>query len=129
MLEHLAFSANVYTLCKKNDCENRLGLGGPAVGFLTGMIGSFAIGYILEDHLSEITLTVVVCFSSFLLAEATPIKVGWGKERWGGERGTIKRGGGGGGGRKSERVGQGDDRGAEGMTIYGHNTTQKHTHS
>eukprot|EP00903_Cladosiphon_okamuranus_P017333 g15970.t1 len=53
----------------------RLGLGGPVVGFLTGMIGSFAIGYILEDHLSEITLTVVVCFSSFLLAEATQIKV------------------------------------------------------
>eukprot|EP00752_Nemacystus_decipiens_P004872 g4435.t1 len=53
----------------------RLGLGGPVVGFLTGMVGSFAIGYILEDHLSEITLTVVVCFSSFLLAEATPIKV------------------------------------------------------
>lgn len=53
----------------------RLGLGGPVIGFLTGMLGSFAIGYILEDHLSEITLTVVVCFSSFLLAEATPIKV------------------------------------------------------
>ncbi|CAN0184843.1 unnamed protein product, partial [Hapterophycus canaliculatus] len=53
----------------------RLGLGGPCVGFLTGMIGSFVIGYILEDHLSEITCTVVVCFSAFLLAEATPLRV------------------------------------------------------
>ncbi|CAN0007156.1 unnamed protein product [Pylaiella littoralis] len=53
----------------------RLGLGGPVVGFLTGMVGSSAIGYILEDHLSEITCTVVVCFSSFLLAEATPLRV------------------------------------------------------
>ncbi|CAM9631642.1 unnamed protein product, partial [Ectocarpus sp. 12 AP-2014] len=35
---------------------------------------SFAIGYILEDHLSEITCTVVVCFSAFLLAEATPLR-------------------------------------------------------
>lgn len=36
---------------------------------------SFAIGYILEDHLSEITCTVVVCFSAFLLAEATRLRV------------------------------------------------------
>lgn len=39
------------------------------------MCRSFVIGYILEDHLSEITCTVVVCFSAFLLAEATPLRV------------------------------------------------------
>lgn len=39
------------------------------------LFSSFAIGYILDDHLSEITCTVVVCFSAFLLAEATPLRV------------------------------------------------------
>ncbi|CAM9593123.1 unnamed protein product [Sphacelaria rigidula] len=53
----------------------RLGLGGPCVGLFVGTIGAFFVGYILEDHLSEITCTVVVCFSAFLLAEATPLKV------------------------------------------------------
>lgn len=36
---------------------------------------AFTVGYILEDHLSEITCTVVVCFSAFLLAEATILEV------------------------------------------------------
>ncbi|CAM9338058.1 unnamed protein product [Discosporangium mesarthrocarpum] len=53
----------------------RLGLGGTAVGLGVGAIGAFVVGYILEDHLSEITCTVVVCFSAFLIAEATVLKV------------------------------------------------------
>ncbi|CAM9911883.1 unnamed protein product, partial [Chrysoparadoxa australica] len=53
----------------------RLSLGGPLVGAVLGMAGSFCLGYIMDDGQSEITVTVIVCFTSFLIAEATALHV------------------------------------------------------
>ncbi|CAM9412929.1 unnamed protein product [Chrysoparadoxa australica] len=53
----------------------RLALGGPAVGLAVGAAGAFLIGYMLEDPISELSSTVVVCYSAFLLAEATVLRV------------------------------------------------------
>lgn len=46
---------------------------GPVVGVVLGMLGSFSLGYIIDDGLTEITLTVIVCFSAFMISEATKV--------------------------------------------------------
>lgn len=48
---------------------------GPVVGVVLGMLGSFSLGYIIDDALTEITLTVIVCFSAFMISEATKVNV------------------------------------------------------
>ncbi|KAG5183566.1 Sodium/hydrogen exchanger family-domain-containing protein [Tribonema minus] len=51
----------------------RLALGGPLLGLAVGIVGSFVLGRILDDAFSEITITIVLCYSAFLLAEATAL--------------------------------------------------------
>ena len=46
---------------------------GPVVGVVLGMLGSFSLGYIIDDAMTEITLTVIVCFSAFMISEATEV--------------------------------------------------------
>ncbi|CAN0042863.1 unnamed protein product [Scytosiphon promiscuus] len=53
----------------------RMALGGPLVGAVIGMFGSFLLGYIIDDAMTEITLTVIVCFSSFMISESTTLHV------------------------------------------------------
>jgi NhaP-type Na+/H+ or K+/H+ antiporter len=53
----------------------RLALGGPLLGLAVGMLGSFILGRILDDAFSEITITIVLCYSAFMLAEATEVSV------------------------------------------------------
>lgn len=44
------------------------------VGLALGMFGSFLLGYIIDDAMTEITVTVIVCFSSFIISEATTVR-------------------------------------------------------
>ncbi|CAM9498813.1 unnamed protein product, partial [Ectocarpus sp. 12 AP-2014] len=53
----------------------RMSFGGPMVGLALGMFGSFLLGYIIDDAMTEITVTVIVCFSSFIISEATALHV------------------------------------------------------
>lgn len=71
---HAPTTADAFVYRYRNRNRNRL-LSSCPFPALQSSRRSFVIGYILEDHLSEITCTVVVCFSAFLLAEATPFKV------------------------------------------------------
>jgi len=41
------------------------------------MFGSFLLGYIIDDAMTEITLTVIVCFSSFMISESTKVRTGF----------------------------------------------------
>ncbi|CAN0374685.1 unnamed protein product, partial [Hapterophycus canaliculatus] len=52
----------------------RMSFGGPLVGAVIGMFGSFLLGYIIDDAMTEITLTVIVCFSSFMISESTTVR-------------------------------------------------------
>ncbi len=47
------------------------------VGLVLGMFGSFLLGYIIDDAMTEITLTVIVCFSSFMISESTKVRAGF----------------------------------------------------
>ena len=47
---------------------------GPLVGLVLGMFGSFLLGYIIDDAMTEITLTLIVCFSSFMISESTSVR-------------------------------------------------------
>lgn len=53
----------------------RLSLGGPLVGIVMGCVGTFALGYVIDDASTEITITIIVCFSAFLISEATNLRV------------------------------------------------------
>lgn len=53
----------------------RLALGGPALGALLGLVGAFMLGYVINDPLVEVSVTVVLTFCTFALCEATSIKV------------------------------------------------------
>eukprot|EP00903_Cladosiphon_okamuranus_P022319 g20525.t1 len=53
----------------------RMSFGGPVVGLVMGMFGSFLLGYIIDDAMTEITLTLIVCFSSFMISESTKLHV------------------------------------------------------
>ncbi len=44
-------------------------LGGPAIGVGVGVAASTALGYILNDPASEITVTIVAGYGAYLLAE------------------------------------------------------------
>ncbi|CAN0216155.1 unnamed protein product, partial [Discosporangium mesarthrocarpum] len=57
------------------DFGARLALGGPAIGIALGVIASLVLGFVVNDALTEITLTVVMAFSTFALCESTKIKV------------------------------------------------------
>lgn len=54
---------------------SRLALGGPAIGAVIGMMGAFVLGYVINDALVEVSLTVLLAFSTFALCEATRVKV------------------------------------------------------
>lgn len=54
---------------------SRLALGGPAIGGAMGIAGAFALGYVINDALVEVSLTVVLAYSTFALCEATSVKV------------------------------------------------------
>jgi NhaP-type Na+/H+ or K+/H+ antiporter len=49
----------------------RLSIGGPLIGIAVGAAASYVLGFILNDPLSEITVTVVVGFGCYVLAEST----------------------------------------------------------
>jgi len=49
----------------------RLGALGPVVGSLVGWGATTMLGYMLNDTLNEIAITVVACFASFTIAEST----------------------------------------------------------
>ncbi|CAM9333885.1 unnamed protein product [Scytosiphon promiscuus] len=53
----------------------RLALGGPAIGAVVGIMGAFVLGYVINDALVEVSLTLLLAFSTFALCEATSIKV------------------------------------------------------
>jgi NhaP-type Na+/H+ or K+/H+ antiporter len=54
----------------------RLALGGPLVGIAIGAATSFCLAnFTFNDMQSEVTLTVVGCYSCFLIAEGTPLHV------------------------------------------------------
>lgn len=53
----------------------RLALGGPAIGAAIGLAGAFVLGYVINDALVEVSLTVLLAFSTFALCEATRVKV------------------------------------------------------
>lgn len=53
----------------------RLALGGPLVGIVVGVICAILVGYIFNDPISEIAVTVIACYASFLVAEGTPLHV------------------------------------------------------
>ncbi|KAG5188562.1 Cation/H+ exchanger, partial [Tribonema minus] len=53
----------------------RASLGGPAIGFVLGLAAAQALRLIVNDALAEITLTLVMCYSTWLVAENTPIHV------------------------------------------------------
>lgn len=55
---------------------SRLALGGPAIGAVIGLAGAFVLGYVINDALVEVSLTVLLAFATFALCEATRIKVG-----------------------------------------------------
>lgn len=54
---------------------SRLALGGPAIGAVIGLAGAFVLGYVINDALVEVSLTVLLAFATFALCEATRIKV------------------------------------------------------
>ncbi|CAM9193771.1 unnamed protein product, partial [Ectocarpus fasciculatus] len=54
---------------------SRLALGGPAIGAVIGIMGAFVLGYVINDALVEVSLTVLLAFSTFALCEATRVKV------------------------------------------------------
>jgi len=54
---------------------SRLALGGPVVGIVAGFVGAFIIGYIVNDPLAEIILTVIISYGTFALCESTELKV------------------------------------------------------
>ncbi|CAM9175603.1 unnamed protein product [Ectocarpus sp. 12 AP-2014] len=54
---------------------SRLALGGPAIGAVIGIMGAFVLGYVINDALVEVSLTVLLAFSTFALCEATHVKV------------------------------------------------------
>lgn len=54
---------------------SRLALGGPAIGASIGLAGAFVLGYVINDALVEVSLTVLLAFSTFALCEATRVKV------------------------------------------------------
>eukprot|EP00752_Nemacystus_decipiens_P004989 g4537.t1 len=54
---------------------SRLALGGPAIGAVIGLAGAFVLGYVINDALVEVSLTVLLAYSTFALCEATKIKV------------------------------------------------------
>lgn len=49
----------------------RLSVGGPIIGLCIGATASWVLGFILNDPLSEITITLVVGYGSFIVAEST----------------------------------------------------------
>eukprot|EP00953_Heterococcus_sp_UTEX-ZZ885_P019209 10743-Heterococcus_DN1.PRE.1 len=53
----------------------RLTFGGMLLGLIIGAISASAVGYILEDPVAELTVTVVACFTAFLIGDATPLHV------------------------------------------------------
>lgn len=54
----------------------RLSLGGPALGIVIGLLGSFVMGFIINDVVTEVSLTLLLSYGSFALAESTDLKVG-----------------------------------------------------
>lgn len=44
------------------------------MGAVIGMFGSFLLGYIIDDAMTEITVTLIVCFSSFMISESTTVR-------------------------------------------------------
>lgn len=54
----------------------RLALGGPAIGAVVGLLGAFVLGYVINDALVEVSLTLLLAFATFALCESTTIKVG-----------------------------------------------------
>lgn len=54
----------------------RLALGGPAIGAVIGVGGAFILGYVINDALIEVSLTIILAYSTFALCEATAIKAG-----------------------------------------------------
>ena len=54
----------------------RLSLGGPLVGFVIGPATSWLLENLTHNDLqSEVTLTIVCCYSCFLVAEGTELHV------------------------------------------------------
>lgn len=53
----------------------RLALGGPAIGAIIGLIGAFVLGYVINDALVEVSLTLLLAFATFALCEDTDVKV------------------------------------------------------
>ncbi|CAN0496986.1 unnamed protein product, partial [Laminaria digitata] len=49
----------------------RLALGGPAIGAAIGVGGAFVLGYVINDPLVEVSLTVLLAFVTFALCEST----------------------------------------------------------
>ncbi len=47
----------------------RLALGGPAIGILSGIIGCYALSFIFNDPISEITLTLLLSYGTYTLSE------------------------------------------------------------
>ena len=54
---------------------SRLALGGPAIGAAIGVGGAFILGYVINDPLVEVSLTVLLAFVTFALCESTDVKV------------------------------------------------------
>lgn len=52
----------------------RLALGGPAIGAVIGVGGAFFLGYVINDALIEVSLTIILAYSTFALCEATAVK-------------------------------------------------------
>lgn len=55
----------------------RLALGGPAIGAVIGLAGAFILGYVINDALVEVSLTVLLAYCTFAICEATQVKVQW----------------------------------------------------
>eukprot|EP00752_Nemacystus_decipiens_P009788 g8739.t1 len=53
----------------------RLALGGPAIGLAIGLLGSFVMGYLINDVVTEVSLTLLLSYGTFALCESTTLKV------------------------------------------------------